>query len=201
MLATLAKVPFSAQGWIYELKYDGFRCLASKVSERVCLMSRNGNDMADRFPEVVVAMAAIPADVVLDGELVICDELGCSQWSRLQKRHVIRRPDRVRAAAAADPACIFAFDLLWLNGEDYRPYPLVIRKAKLSETLKGSKRIMYASHFENSAAEVWALATKFELEGIVAKDGSSTYSAGRTTHWQKIKTEFGRHRERLRRPR
>jgi hypothetical protein len=59
MLAIPAKAPFSAQGWVYELKYDGFRCLASKVDERVRLLSRNGNDMADRFPEVAEAMRAI----------------------------------------------------------------------------------------------------------------------------------------------
>jgi bifunctional non-homologous end joining protein LigD len=106
----------------------------------------------------------------------------------------------VRTAAAQNPACIFAFDLLWLDGQDYRNYPLVIRKAMLHKTLKGSKRIIYAAHFENSPPEVWALATIFELEGIVAKDGSSIYTAGRTTRWQKIKTDLGAERERLRRP-
>jgi bifunctional non-homologous end joining protein LigD len=127
MLATTGKL-FSARGWIYELKHDGFRCLASKIGDRVKLLSRNGNDMTDRFPEVAEALRAIPADLVIDGELVICDEMGCAQWHRLQKRHVVRRADRIREAARLDPACIFAFDLLWLDGQDYRMYPLVIRK-------------------------------------------------------------------------
>jgi ATP-dependent DNA ligase len=70
----------------------------------------------------------------------------------------------------------------------------------LHKTLTGSQRIIYAAHFENSPAEVWALAKKFELEGIVAKDGSSIYTAGRSTRWLKIKTEVGAERERDRRP-
>jgi hypothetical protein len=73
MLATPGRL-FSAAGWIYELKYDGFRCLASKIGGTVRLLSRNGNNMVDRFPEIWQAMRAIPADFVIDAELVICDE-------------------------------------------------------------------------------------------------------------------------------
>lgn len=201
MLATLAKAPFSAPGWIYELKYDGFRCLASRHADRVRMLSRNGNDMAERFPEVAAALRSIPVDAVIDGELVICDELGRPQWHRLQKRHVLRRPDRVRHAAAADPACIFAFDLLWLDGEDYRRRPLLERKAALQHVLRNISRVKYAHHFEDYCDDVWTLAVELELEGIVAKDGASIYSAGRTHSWQKIKTSAGALRERLRRPR
>jgi bifunctional non-homologous end joining protein LigD len=69
MRPTPAK-PFSAAGWIFELKYDGFRCLALKHGDSGRLLSRNGNDMIDRFPEVAEALRGLPADVVLDGELV-----------------------------------------------------------------------------------------------------------------------------------
>ncbi|MDB5927090.1 MAG: ligase [Betaproteobacteria bacterium] len=200
MLATPANVPFSAQGWIFELKYDGFRVLASKRGKRVRLESRNGRDMTAAFPELVAAMRTIQRDLVIDGELVICDERGCPQFARLGQRARLRRPDRIDEAAAKNPAAIFAFDLLELDGEDYRGYPLVIRKGMLQHALSGSGRIIYAGHFENSAAELWALAKKFELEGIVAKDGSAAYAAGRSTRWQKIKTKLGAEREKKRRP-
>ncbi|MGZ5121754.1 MAG: ATP-dependent DNA ligase [Burkholderiales bacterium] len=200
MLATPAKVPFSAQGWIFELKYDGFRVLASKKGKRVRLESRNGRDMTAEFPELAAAMRTLRHDVVIDGELVICDDRGCPQFARLGQRARLRRPDRIGVAAAKDPAAIFAFDLLELDGEDYRGYPLVIRKGMLQQAVSGSERIIYAGHFENSAAELWALAKKFKLEGIVAKDGSAAYAAGRSTRWQKIKTQLGAERERKRRP-
>jgi bifunctional non-homologous end joining protein LigD len=200
MLATPANVPFSAQGWIFELKYDGFRVLASKRGKRVRLESRNGRDMTAAFPELVAAMRTIQRDLVIDGELVICDERGCPQFAKLGQRARLRRPDRIDEAAAKNPAAIFAFDLLELDGEDYRGYPLVIRKGMLQHALSGSGRIIYAGHFENSAAELWALAKKFELEGIVAKDGSAAYAAGRSTRWQKIKTKLGAEREKKRRP-
>lgn len=71
----------------------------------------------------------------------------------------------VRKGARRGSSRRLRFDLLWLDGDDYRNYPLVIRKGMLRHILKGSKRIIYATHFENSAAELWALAKKFEREG------------------------------------
>ena len=95
-----------------------------------------------QFPEVVQALQAIDADWVIDGELVVCDDYGRPQWDRLQKRSVFHRPDRVAIAAAADPACMFAFDL-------HLPY-------------RG--RIRCAGHFADSSTELWAFANQLELE-------------------------------------
>lgn len=200
MLATPGKL-FSAAGWFYELKYDGFRSLASKRGDVVRLESRNGKDLGCCFPEVLEELRAIEADFAIDGELVIVDGLGRPDWRRLHRRHVIRRADRVRLAAAQDPAAIFAFDLLELRGTDCRPYPLRLRKAMLADLLKRSPRVKYAQHWEGSSTELWALAVQLELEGIVAKDAESVYSPGRTTRWLKIKTDVGAERERARRPR
>jgi bifunctional non-homologous end joining protein LigD len=99
MLATHGKL-FSAAGWIYELKYDGFRCLICKHGETVRLESRNGLDKSACFPELVDELRPIPHDFVADGELVVLDEHGCPQWDWLQKRHVLRDPGRIRRAAA-----------------------------------------------------------------------------------------------------
>jgi bifunctional non-homologous end joining protein LigD len=198
MLASSAKVPFIGSGWLWELKYDGFRCLATKKAGKVRLESRNGRDMSASFPELVDAFRSIQSDLVVDGELVICDALGRPVFERLKTRAAKRKPESIRKGAAEDPAAMFAFDLLWLNGEDYRHFPLTIRKAMLAHTLKGSRCIKYAEHFENSPAELWAIADRLELEGIVGKRMDSTYTAGRSNSWQKIKTAAGADRERQR---
>ncbi|MGZ5260153.1 MAG: ATP-dependent DNA ligase, partial [Burkholderiales bacterium] len=134
MLATPGTL-FSAPGWIFELKYDGFRWLVSKCGDVIRLESRNGRDMAASFPELVEAMQAVEHDFVCDGELVVLDEQGRPQWDRLKRRHVLRHPGRIKQAAAEEPACIFAFDLLWLDGEDFRQRPLLDREWSLYQVL------------------------------------------------------------------
>jgi bifunctional non-homologous end joining protein LigD len=198
MLATPGKL-FSAPGWVYELKYDGFRCLVCKHGDVVRLESRNGRDMSDRFPELVTEILPIGADFVADSELVVLDGQGRPQWDRLHRRHAARSPDRIRRAAVDDPAALFAFDLLWLNGADFRPRPLLERKTALLRTLPANRRVRYARHLNDDCAPLWEMAQRLELEGIVAKDARSPYQAGRSTRWQKIKTTIGTERERERR--
>jgi bifunctional non-homologous end joining protein LigD len=199
MLATSGKL-FSAAGWIYEIKYDGFRCLVSKRRGIVRLESRSGRDFGPCFPELVAEIAPIPHDFAADAELVVLDDRGCPQWDRLTKRHAQRSVRAITRAAAADPAAIFAFDLLWLNGADLRPRPLLERKAALLGIMPGNRRIRYARHMAGSSRELWQMANELALEGIVAKDAQSIYTAGRTTRWLKIKTAVGTERERSRRP-
>src|SRR5215210_703603 len=98
MLATPGKL-FSNVGWIYELKYDGFRCLVSKRRGIVRLESRTGRDMSTCFPELVDEIAPIPHDFAADGELVVLDDRGCPKWDRLTKRHAQRSPAAIKRAA------------------------------------------------------------------------------------------------------
>jgi ATP-dependent DNA ligase len=165
----------------------------------VRLESRNGLDMSGLFPELVDEIRPIGHDFVADGELVILDNQGCPQWKRLQKRHVLRHTHRIRQAAIEDPAVIFTFDLLWLNGADFRPRPLLERKDALHRALPANRRIRYTRHLSDSSADVWRLAVQMDLEGIVAKDAQSPYVAGRSTRWQTVKTAAGEERERQRR--
>lgn len=96
-----------------------FRCLVCKHGDVVRLESRRGRDMSDQFPELVSEIRPIPQDFVADGELVILDDQSRPQWDRLHSRHTLRHLHRIREAATRDPAGIFAFDLLWLNGCDF----------------------------------------------------------------------------------
>jgi hypothetical protein len=90
-------------------------------------------DMSACFPELVDELRANPHDFVCDGELVVLDDVGRPQWDRLKRRHVLRDPRRIARAVVEDPACIFAFDLLWVDGEDFRARPLLDRKWALYE--------------------------------------------------------------------
>jgi ATP-dependent DNA ligase len=200
MLATSAKAPFSKPGWIYELKYDGFRCHVAKRGVEVRLGSRNGRNMADAFPEIVEELAPMRGDFDIDTELVILDDEGRPQWDRLHRRHATRSPQRARMAAAEDPAVLFAFDLMTLDGADFRPRPLLERKAALFRLLPANRRVRYAGHLLDDCSALWEMVTEKELEGIVAKQAASPYVAGRATTWRKIKSPVGAERERERFP-
>jgi bifunctional non-homologous end joining protein LigD len=123
-LPTKALRPPSGELWLHEIKHDGFRVLARKDGDRVRLYSRPGNDLTDRFPLVVEALAGLRSrSVILDGEAVCCDESGMPSFDRL--RH--RRHDRT--------VFLYAFDLIELNGDDLRRDPLEVRKATLASVL------------------------------------------------------------------
>jgi bifunctional non-homologous end joining protein LigD len=195
MLPTLIRQPFSSPEWLFELKYDGFRVLTVKQLDRVRLLSRQGNDMAEAFPELVATISNFPADTLaLDGELVVLDKQGVPQFERLCKRAFARKRWTV-ASADIDAAAIFAFDILYLDGRDCRELPLLERKAILREQVCDAYRIRCAQHIEERGEELFAEVDRLELEGIVAKRLLSTYSAGRSTHWLKVKTAAGRARE------
>jgi hypothetical protein len=98
---------------------------------------------------------------------------GCPQWDRLTKRHAQRSPAGIKRQAAAEPAAIFASDLLWLNGAGLRPRPLLERKDALYRTVPANRRIRYARHVSDSSAEIWQMAVQLELEGLAAKDAAS----------------------------
>jgi bifunctional non-homologous end joining protein LigD len=90
MLATSARSPFTAEGWLFELKYDGFRILVLKKGNDVRLLTRNGNDLADRFPEIVKDVATLKEDVAMDGELVVAEEDRHPSFYQVRKRSVMR---------------------------------------------------------------------------------------------------------------
>jgi hypothetical protein len=104
---------------------------SQSVGKRIRLLPRKGRDMAPQFPEIVSELRLIPHHFAIDGELVVVDEHGHTDWTRVRNRAVARKTETIIRASAADPAAMFAFDLLWRDGEDYRHFPLTIRKAQL----------------------------------------------------------------------
>ena len=113
MLAQAKQKPFSRSGWIYELKYDGYRLLAAKISGRVFLRYRNGHDATALYPEIVRALNALPVeDLVLDGEVVVLDGEGRPSFGLLQKRALLSRALDIERSSLRTPASLFCFDLV-----------------------------------------------------------------------------------------
>jgi bifunctional non-homologous end joining protein LigD len=187
MLAGTTAVPFDREGWIFELKYDGFRLLAANEDGRARLRYRGGSDATAAFPEVAAALAALPRNVVLDGEVVVVDEAGRTHFQRMQQRLMLRRPaDVARAAAGRLRATFFAFDLLGLEGYDLRALPLRKRKDLLRGVLPRAGALRYVDHVEGRGVALHEAVRKLDLEGLVAKRASAPYAAGRSSDWIKL---------------
>lgn len=187
MLATLYNRPFSDPEWLFEIKYDGFRCLVRKAGERVDLLSRNGNFFNGSFPDVVQAVAEMPGDFAWDAELAVDDATGRPSFERLQRRAVTRSAKGVKAAARLDPARLYLFDALSIDGEDLRALPLHERKERLRDSFVDTRTLIYASGVQGAGEWVFERAKSLDLEGMVAKRLDSTYRKGRSRDWLKIK--------------
>ncbi|MCP4306342.1 MAG: hypothetical protein GY926_01255 [bacterium] len=175
MLATPWDTPFSDPGWVFELKWDGVRCLMSSTGPSVQTTSRAGNDLAGRYPELVGV--DLPADTVLDGEVVALDENGLPSFERLQAR--------MSAGRSRLPITYVVFDLL------HRKAPMVHRpleeRMEALRELELPSPIVVADRFHGDSQPVWDFVVANDIEGIVAKRLGSTYQSGRrSADWRKI---------------
>jgi bifunctional non-homologous end joining protein LigD len=178
MLATLVDHSFDREGWIFEIKWDGFRAVAETGNGKVRLYSRNLLKFNDRFPEIAEELKKIKHTAVLDGEIVAHDENGKPSFQLLQNFH------RDRKGTLA----YYVFDILHLNGRDLTKLPLTERKRILQGIVTGSGLVRVSEHVEKEGRRFYAAAVKEKLEGIIAKDGQSPYRPGkRTEEWLKVK--------------
>ncbi len=190
MLATLAERPFSGKDWLFEIKYDGVRVLASRVGDAVELYGRSGQAIARRYPELVAALRRLPVGrFLLDGEIVALDESGKPSFQRLQARMGLTNPLDIERAAAHVPVAGILFDCLALDGHDLRCLPLLERKALLKSFLPPLGPVQYGDHVLEQGAEFFDAASEQRLEGIVAKKVGSLYVGGRSREWVKIKCQ------------
>jgi bifunctional non-homologous end joining protein LigD len=190
MLAEPVEKPFSKEGWLFELKWDGFRLLAAHENGRVRLGYRRGNDATALFPEITKALGALPyRGLVLDGEVVVADDDGRPRFQRLQKRAQIRRTADVAKASVAHPATYFVFDLLAFEGLDLRGLPLRVRKEALRSLVPQRGPVRFTDHVEAEGEALWGEIERLALEGLVAKKADSPYRAGRSPDWRKLRME------------
>jgi bifunctional non-homologous end joining protein LigD len=169
--------PPAGPGWIHEIKHDGFRILAHRRGRSVRLLTRNGNDLGDRFPLAAAAIEALPVrSCVIDGEAIVCDDNGLAVF------------DLIRGHATNASAILCAFDLLEVNGEDIRREPIEDRKRRLSGLpWLPHDGIALNEAFSGEGAVIYKHACALGCEGVVSKRLGSPYRAGRSTYWLKIK--------------
>jgi bifunctional non-homologous end joining protein LigD len=181
-----SKIPLSGKEWLHEIKHDGFRVIGRKTGKRVKLYSRSGNDLTERFPLIVQAMARLGANSsIIDGEAVACGDDGIASFDRLSYRHYDKT------------VFLYAFDLIELNGDDLRREPFVVRKTTLASLLgqemlaellgSAIPGLRFNEHIEADGVDVFQHACRLGLEGIVSKRKDSYYVSGRSLHWAKSK--------------
>ena len=176
-LPTVRSKPPSGPEWIHEIKHDGYRMIVRRDRDRVRLFTRRGHDWTHRFGWIVHALQVLRVkSVTLDGEMVVCDDDGISVFAKLHSQ------------SYDGQAFLYAFDLLELNGNDYRREPLEKRKAKLAKLLaRAEPGIRLNEHVEDDGADIFRHACKLGLEGIVSKRRGFPYRSGRCKSWIKVK--------------
>jgi bifunctional non-homologous end joining protein LigD len=180
MLTTPVARPFNREGWLFEIKWDGYRAIAEIESGRVRLYSRNLLSLEQRFTPLARSLENFGHDAVLDGEVVVVDENGRPQFQLLQD---YQRNQQGQLA-------YYVFDILYLAGHDLRKLPLRRRKEVLKASLPSLPHVALSDHVEEHGKEFFDLISQQGLEGIIAKDGGSFYSEGkRNLSWLKIKTQ------------
>ncbi|HSF06127.1 MAG TPA: DNA ligase D [Methylomirabilota bacterium] len=191
MLATLVDRPFSRPGWLFEPKYDGVRVLAFREGTRVELYMRSGQEVTGRYPELLVALRALPLErFLIDGEIVALDENARPSFQRLQARMGLTRPADVERARTLVPVSGVFFDALALDGRDLRALPLNERKACLALLLPARGVLGYGDHVAERGEAFFEACCAQRLEGVVAKKADSPYGGGRSRDWLKIKCQL-----------
>ncbi|MFO0548061.1 MAG: DNA ligase D [Polyangiaceae bacterium] len=191
MLCSFGEIPKGA-GWLYELKMDGVRVVATKDARGVELTYRSGRSTTDAYPEVVRAISALASEsVVLDGEIVAFDETGRPSFERLARRvHGAGRAD-LRVALMEVPVVFVLFDILAIGKRATTDLPLRARKELLRRLVPGSGILRVLDHLEGDGAALFEFCRKNGLEGVVSKRADSNYVTGptRTASWIKTKCE------------
>jgi bifunctional non-homologous end joining protein LigD len=180
MKALLIRELPDGDGWIYESKFDGYRALAFKTGQKLQLVSRNQNSFNESYPGLVAALKTLLADnAVIDGEIAALDESGRSSFQLLQNYGSDPKP----------PLVYYAFDLLSLEGIDFRSRPLIERRRRLAALLKKAPAgVRFSEELRGSKEELLEVARQFQLEGLIAKKSDSLYEAGRRSgSWVKVK--------------
>ncbi|HEY0553533.1 MAG TPA: DNA ligase D [Thermoanaerobaculia bacterium] len=183
--------PFNHPGWVFELKYDGFRMVAAGGEGEARLFYKSGHDATRIFPELAAAMAALPFHgVVLDGEAVVLDDDGRPSFQRLQRRGLRTRLADVQHAASVSPATLFVFDLLGFEDFDLRPLPLSDRKAILRRVVApGGDWLRLSEEIPERGEDLYAAVVGMGLEGIVAKRSDAPYRSGYSADWLKVRVD------------
>jgi len=181
-LCKLVDQPPSGAGWVHEVKFDGYRMQLRVQDGKAKLLTRKGLDWTAKFPAIAKVAAKLP-DCIIDGEICALDDHGAPDFAGLQA---------ALSDGKTEPLIFFAFDLLFVDGEDLRPLPLTDRKARLQPLLKKhDTHLRFVEHFTSGGDAILLSACRMHLEGIVSKRADAPYRSGRGDTWTKAKCRAG----------
>jgi bifunctional non-homologous end joining protein LigD len=178
MLATLVDAPPEPEsGWLFETKYDGYRALAAVASKQVAMWTRNALDLKERFPNVARALGRLAVgEAVVDGEVVVLDAAGASRFQLLQE--------------GSEDALFFAFDILWLDGQDLRARPIEERRDLLASVMSNVPApLRLAERVDGPVTEALTRMEREGKEGLIVKRRGSPYVGARSRDWLKLKVQ------------
>ena len=184
-LAQLKDTPPEGPEWAYEIKWDGYRVAVHvEIGNNVKILTRGGHDWTHRFPAIAKAALELgPATMILDGEAVVLDDQGRSDFTSL-----VRSLGGRGGKSVSSDTMLYAFDLLYLDGHDVSMLSFEERRMLLDPLLEGgSGAIRLSEMFDTDGASLFTTAAELGLEGIIAKRLDSPYRSGRGGEWQKIK--------------
>ncbi|MDN4494953.1 DNA ligase D [Ureibacillus aquaedulcis] len=204
MLLTSADAVPTGNDWIYEVKYDGFRCILKWDAAGITLISRNDKELTEYFPEIIQFCHDIQTrisphlPILLDGEIVYLQNDYRSNFSTVQSRGRMRSKKTILESSGKFPCNFIAFDLLQLEGEDVTQDSLEVRKTKLTSLFesvqlplspsykdKGSLQLIGVS---SESEKLWEKIREWNAEGMIAKKKSSLWESGkRSSLWLKVK--------------
>jgi bifunctional non-homologous end joining protein LigD len=178
-LATLVEEPPRSGDWVYEVKYDGYRLLAKLEKGKAQLFTRAGNDWTAKLPHLAAALEKLKLDGTwLDGEIIVPAEDGRASFQKLQNAF----------DSGSDAQIVYyVFDAPYLRSADLRTLPLLERKRRLEESLKGNNSVRFSAHLAADPDQALEHACKLKLEGLIAKRVDGVYTAGRSRDWLKLK--------------
>ncbi|MCL5063024.1 MAG: non-homologous end-joining DNA ligase [Nitrospiraceae bacterium] len=182
--------PFDSENHIFELKWDGTRCIAFVDKSHLSLKNRRLLDITHRYPEFQQLKKHLKVkSAVFDGEIIVLKE-GIPNFERLQQREHIEDIGRIEILSGLIPAAYVVFDLLYLNGKSLMKKPLIERRDLLKELFPMSENVILSESY-SEGRKLFKMALKKGFEGIMAKEKTSPYLSGeRSGYWLKIKKSF-----------
>ncbi|QND66675.1 ATP-dependent DNA ligase [Mesorhizobium loti] len=178
LMPTLVEQPPEGDGWIHEVKFDGYRSQLIIDKEHPRIFTRNGHDWTTKYRDLVKEAASLGAEsAIVDGEIIVLNEAGLSDFGELRKAITRRQRDLY----------FVAFDLLHLNGHDLRDMALEERREILASMIEPGGRLQFSEPLPGDAKAIYHLLDQAGLEGMVSKRRDSKYRSGPSTNWLKVK--------------
>lgn len=189
MLIAEQKEPFNSEDYIFELKFDGIRCIAYFDNSSVDLRNKKDVKIGPLFPELNDIYKQVNQKCILDGELIVTVN-GKPDFYEVQRRIILRDRFKIKLSADKLPATFIAYDILYLENKQLTSLPLLERKELLETTVSENERFALSRYIDEKGIDLYNLVVTQELEGVVAKHKESKYYFNkRSKDWVKIKNE------------